>query len=135
LLAGAALLARRRKAPVEAIPPEAPPVVLERRLPAAMLLNLDAAEVGEIEFAPPLGSAPQVTARISAVLGTLSDEGGGKYGVGGDGWRLVFDLGRDDAVWTVAVDARGSDAAVEALDQLARETGWRVFVPRLGTFR
>jgi hypothetical protein len=135
LLAGAALLARRRKAPVEAIAPEVPPVALERRLPAAMLLNLDAAEVGEIEFAPPLGSAPEVAARISAVLGTLTDEGGGRLGVGGDGWRLVFDLGRDDTVWTVAVDARGSDAAVEALDQLARETGWRVFVPRLGTFR
>jgi hypothetical protein len=128
--------------PVAAPPPEAPawsdtpPVILERQLPPAMLLNLEpSASVNEIEYAPPLGNQQEVAARISSVLGPLASEGNGKYSVGGKGWLLAFDLGRDDSVWTAAVDVRGSEAGLDALDRLARETTWRVFVPRLGTFR
>jgi hypothetical protein len=135
LLVGAAAVRRRRGAPVEAPGPAVLPVELERRHPQAMLLNLESAEPGEIEYAPPLGGASDVTARISGVLGPLTDRGSGRYSVGGTDWRLDLDFGRDDPVWTVAVDPRGSDAALEALDTLARSTGWRVYIPKLGAFR
>ncbi len=116
--------------------PEPPPAILERRLPPAMLLNLDAsASITEIEYAPPLGNPQEVAARVAKVLGPLTEEGGGRYSVAGADWRLDFDLGRDDSVWTATVDTRGSEAALDALDRLARDTSWRVFVPRLGTFR
>jgi hypothetical protein len=113
-----------------------PAASLERRLPPAMLVNLDvSAAVSEIEYAPPLGDHAEVAARISTILGPLTDEGGGRYHVGGADWRMGLDLGRDTVVWTVALDVRGSDAAIDALDRLVRATNWRVFVPRLGTFR
>jgi hypothetical protein len=117
-------------------PPEPPPQILERRLPPAMLLNLDpSASVTEIEYAPPLGNAQEVAERIAGVLGPLTAAGDGRYSVSGSDWRLDFDLGRDDSVWTASVDARGSEAALDALDRVVRETSWRVFVPRLGAFR
>ena len=90
---------------------------------------------GGIEYAPPLGNTQEVVDRILTVLGPVIEEEDGGFSVGGDDWRLRFDLGSDNTVWTAVVDARGSSAAVEALDTLARHTGWRVFVPRLGTFR
>jgi MYXO-CTERM domain-containing protein len=112
------------------------PAVLERRLPAVMLLNLEpSAPLSDIEYAPPLGSPQEVAAQIVDVLGPLTDEGAGKYSIAGTGWQLGFDIGRGDPVWTVAVDVRGTDLALVALDKLARETRWRVYVPRLGTFR
>jgi len=100
-----------------------------------MLLNLEIAEPGEIEYAPPLGHREDVVAQISGILGPVTDEGGGRYRTGADDWSLTLDLGRDDPVWTVTADARGSEAALEALDRLGRETRWRVYVPKLGTFR
>jgi hypothetical protein len=142
LLLTAAALRRRRVPAAAGGPGEGPAVVeapapgLERRAPPAMLLNLDAsAALGEIEYAPPLGNPQEVVARITDALGALTAEGDASYGIGGPDWRLIFDLGRDESVWTVTVDARGSEAALEALDRLARETGWRVYVPRLGAFR
>jgi len=136
LLLGATALRRRRKEPAAVVAPERVPIVLERGLPPAMLLNLQTPDISQIEYAPPLGNPQEVAWRISSVLGPLAEEADGRFSVGGDGWRLGFDLGRDDeTVWTVAVEARGSDVAVAALDTLARETGWCVFVPRLGTFR
>jgi hypothetical protein len=137
VLAAAAL--RRRKAAVAEPAPAPTPVpaaTLERRLPPAMLLNLEpTASLSDIEYAPPLGSREEVVARISSVFAPLTDEGGGKYSAGGDDWRLRFDAGSDEPVWAVKVDVRGSEDALAALDRLARETTWRVFVPRLGTFR
>ena len=124
---------RRRRARGAEATVSAPP--LERCLPPAMLLNLEIAEAGEIEYAPPLGTRGDVVAQISAVLGPLTDEGEGRYRLGADDWRLTLDLGRDDPVWTVAADARGSEVACDTLDRLARETRWRVYVPKLGTFR
>lgn len=108
---------------------------LGRCLPPAMLLNVEIAEPREIEYAPPLGRRDDVVAQITAVLGPLTKEREGRYRVGADDWQLTLDLGPDDPVWTVAADARGSDAALEALDRLARETRWRVYVPGLGSFR
>ena len=131
-----AVIPAETSAAFEALAAADPQPILERRLPRAMLLNLgQSASPNEIESAPPLGNQQAVAARIANVLGRLTEHGRGKYSVLGDGWRLDFDLGRDDSVWTATVDARGRDAALEALDQLARQTNWRVFVPRLGTFR
>ena len=142
LLLVTAALRRRRLQPVAGTAGDAaavdtePAAALERRLPPAMLLNLEAsAALSEIEYAPPLGNAQEVLARITDALGALTSEGETRYSVGGPDWRLIFDLGRDESVWTVAVEARGSDAAVEALDRVARETSWRIYVPRLGAFR
>jgi hypothetical protein len=134
---------RRRRAPAAAeatgeapARTEPPGLALERRLPPAMLLNLyPSAALSEIEYAPPLGSPQEVVARITDAIGALTVEGDTRYSIGGSDWRLIFDLGRDESVWTVTVDVRGRDAALEALDRLARETGWRVYVPRLGAFR
>jgi hypothetical protein len=133
LLLAAAAWRRRKVVVVEPAP--TPPPQLERLLPPAMLLNLDSsASVNDIEYAPPLGSREEVSARIWGVLGPLTEDGG-KYSAGGDGWRIEFDPGSGEPVWAVAMDVRGSDAALAALDRLSRETNWRVFVPRLGTFR
>ena len=144
LLSGAALWRRRAPAAGETVASTdspaatsvAPSAGLERRLPPALLLNLEpSAPRTDIEYAPPLGSREEVAAQITRVLGTLVDEGDGRYSVAGADWRLGLDLGREDPVWTVAVDVRGSNAATEALDTLTRETSWRVYVPRLGAFR
>jgi hypothetical protein len=53
--------------------------------------------------------------------------------VRGPDWSLVLDLGRDEPVWTITVEARG-DGSTTALERLARETGWRIYIPKLGTF-
>ncbi len=139
LLVLAAAAPRRRKAVIAEpapAPPPVPPPPLGRRLPPAMLLNLGpSASLSDIEYAPPLGSREEVVARISSVFAPLTDEGGGKYSAGGDDWRLQFDAGSGEPIWAVTVDVRGSDDALAALDRLGRETTWRVFIPRLGTFR
>ena len=109
--------------------------VLERRLPRMMLVNLEpSAEAGEIEYAPPLGTRDEVRARIAAVLGELRAITDSRYAIEGPEWLLEIDLGADDPVWTVTIDARGSPAAAGELTRLAAGTGWRIFVPRLGTF-
>jgi hypothetical protein len=121
------------EAPAVAVPSA---LAFERRLPPALLLNLyPSAALSEIEYAPPLGNPQEVVARITDAIGALTAEGDTRYSIGGSDWRLTFDLGRDEPVWTVTVDVRGRDTALEALDRLARETGWRVYVPRLGAFR
>ena len=130
LLVAAGTLRRRPRAE-----PAVSPTPLERCLPSAMLLNLDVAEPSQIEYAPPLGPREDVVTRISGVLGPLTPEAEGRYRVGAGEWSLTLDLGRDDPVWTATADARGSDAAIDALDRLARENRWRVYVPRWGSFR
>ena len=112
-----------------------PPVTLPtRRLPSVMLLNLGpSAGVSELESAPPLGPRDQVRGRIDGILGATETAEDGRTTVGGPGWLLAFDLGREDQVWTITVEARG-DGSIGALERLGGETGWRVFVPKLGTF-
>ena len=140
-----AALASRRRAPRAAHVDEpiaadsggedafaAPP---PRRLPAVMLLNLErSAAAADLENAPPFGSHEEVTGRIAGVLGPLGGAAVRRKTVRGPGWSLAFDLGQDDRVWTIAVETRGSDNSIAALERLARETGWQIFVPRLGTF-
>ena len=113
-----------------------PPIELpSRRLPSVMLLNLGpSAGVSELESAPPLGFRDQVRGQIGAVLGATEAAQDGRVTVGGPGWLLAFDLGQEDQVWTITVEARGSDESIGALERLARETGWRIFVPKLGNF-
>lgn len=131
-----AVRARRKAVAVAPARGDVARPTLERRLPTAMLLNLEeSAAANEIEFAPPLGNQQEVVARISSVLGPLADNGGGKHSVGGRDWTLEFNLGAEQEVWTATVDVLGSEEAVAALERLARETHWRVFVPRLGAFR
>jgi hypothetical protein len=106
-----------------------------RRLPAVMLLNLGpSAAVDDLENAPPLGSHQEVVERIAGILGPLSGAADRRITVERPGWSLGFDLGGDDRVWTIAVETRGSDESIAALETLSRETGWQIFVPRLGTF-
>jgi hypothetical protein len=106
-----------------------------RRLPAVMLLNLQpSAAAADLETAPPFGRREEVIDRIAGVLGPLGGAADRRQTIQGSGWSLGFDLGEDDQVWTIAVDARGSDDSISALERLARETGWQIFVPRLGTF-
>lgn len=105
-----------------------------RRMPPAMLLNLGpSAGVGDLEAAPPLGSREAVSQRIAAVLGAGAAFENGRTAVRGPDWLLLLDLGRDEPVWTITVEARG-DGSTPALERLARETGWRIYIPKLGVF-
>jgi hypothetical protein len=100
-----------------------------------MLLNLEPlASLSELESAPPLGPRDQVGGRIGGILGPTEAARNGRATVSGPGWSLAFDLGQEDQVWTITVDASGGDGSVDALARLARETGWRIFVPKLGAF-
>jgi hypothetical protein len=121
--------------PVEipAADPEQKPVQ-PRRLPSAMLLNLGpAAEVTDLETAPPLGTRSEVRDRVVQVLGPSGTFHDGRATLIGPGWSLALDLGRDEPAWTVTVEARG-DGSTLALERLARDTGWRIFIPKLGVF-
>jgi hypothetical protein len=99
------------------------------------LLNLGpSASLRELESAPPLGPRDTVGGRIGGILGATEAAGDGRAAASGPGWSLAFDLGQEDQVWTITVEALGSDGSIDALERLARETGWRIFVPKLGTF-
>jgi hypothetical protein len=113
-------------------PPVAPP---SRRLPPVMLLNLGpSASLSELESAPPLGFRDKVGGRIGAILGATETSQDGRATARGPGWLLAFDLGQEDEVWTITVEALGDNGSIDALERLARETGWRIFVPKLGSF-
>jgi len=117
--------------PVDEVP-AAPPA---RRLPSVMLLNLGpSASLSELESAPPLGPRDTVAGRIGGILGATEAARDGRAVASGRGWSLAFDLGQEDQVWTITVEALGTDESIDALERLARETGWRIFVPKLGTF-
>jgi hypothetical protein len=145
---GLALLAvaffwRSRRAPHVAV--EEAPAVLDAvadsgvvphspRIPPVMLLNLGPTSgPADIESAPPLGSRDEVLQQITAVLGRTGAAEDGRVHLHGPNWSLTLDVGRQDPVWTVTVDARGDDS-VDVLGRLARETGWRMFIPKLGRF-
>jgi hypothetical protein len=121
--------------PVESPREEAPLAPAVRRLPSVMLLNLGpSADLTELESAPPLGPRDQVGGRIGGILGATEADGAGRAAASGPGWSLAFDLGQEEQVWTITVEAFGSDRSIDALERLARETGWRIFVPKLGVF-
>jgi hypothetical protein len=109
-------------------------VATPRRIPSAMLLNLGpSAGAGDLEAAPPLGNREEVRERLAALLGAADTTQDGRAMVRGEDWSLALDLGREEPVWTITVEARG-DGSTGALEQLARETGWRIYIPKLGTF-
>jgi hypothetical protein len=131
---------RRRSAahvvdrPVDAALAESMDARPSRRIPSAMLLNLGpAADAADLETAPPLGCRSEVRDRIVQVLGRSGAVHDSHATVNGPGWSLALDLGREEPVWTVTVEARG-EGSTSALERLARETGWRIFIPKLGTF-
>lgn len=141
--AGAALLLlsvmRRRRSPEQveqaAVPPgDVPGEPAPRRLPAVMLLNLPpTADVGAVEHAPALGSRGEVTEQIAQHLGWVPVDRSGRGTLSGPDWSLTLDLGSEEPVWTVAIEARG-EGSIRPLATLARGTGWRMFMPRRGTF-
>ncbi|MEP6914077.1 MAG: hypothetical protein ABJC89_00455 [Acidobacteriota bacterium] len=105
-----------------------------RRLPGVMLLNLGAFDdASAIEHAPPIGSRAEVTRSIRNALGDVDLDGNRNATARGTGWSLDLDFGSDEPVWTVTATARG-DGSLPALQRLARDTGWRLFIPRLGGF-
>lgn len=114
---------------------ETPAPAMPRRLPPVMLLNLEAsAGTNDLEYAPAFGPRDEVKERIAGALGPLSSAAGGREQVSGADWMLAFDLGREEHVWAITAEARGGDGSIGALETLSLETGWRLFVPRLGTF-
>lgn len=121
----------RDRAPATTLPDETVP---PRRIPPALLLNLGpSAEAGDLEGAPPLGTRRDVSERLAAIIGALTAGAHGHAVARGPDWVLTLDPGREDPVWTIAVDARG-DGSVSALERLARDTGWQIYVPKLGVF-
>lgn len=125
--------ARRDRAGATAGAPDEA-AVPPRRIPPAMLLNLGpSAEAGDLEGAPPLGTRHDVSERLAAIIGPLTPDAHGHVVARGTDWVLRLDLGREDPVWTIAVDARG-DGSSSALERLARDTGWQIYVPKLGVF-
>ncbi len=104
------------------------------RIPPVMLLNLSPTSgPADLEFAPPLGSRKDVLQRIKAILGHIGAAPDGRVNLQGPNWALTLDVGPEDPVWTVTIDARGDESA-DVLARLVRETGWRIFMPKLGRF-
>ena len=110
---------------------------IPRRIPPAMLLNLDAsAGPGEIEHAPPIGSRAETLSRIAENVidfGEAGFDATGRRVLSGPDWTLLLDIGTADVVWTVTAEARG-DRSLGVLERLARGTGWRIYVPQRGAF-
>jgi hypothetical protein len=99
-----------------------------------MLLALDEwAELDAIEHAPPLGSRADVLQRMGGAFPAATFDDGGRAIVEGPDSSLTIDLGTQDPVWTATVEPRGR-AGLEAARALATVTGWRLFVPKHGTF-
>jgi hypothetical protein len=142
--AGAALvllaLMRRRRSPepVEqeaAVPPgDVSGEGMSRRLPAIMLLNLPpTADVDAVERAPALGSRAEAIEQIVRHLGWVHVDWNGRGTLSGPDWSLTLDLGSDEQVWTIAIETRG-EGSIRPLAALARGAGWRMFMPKRGTF-
>jgi hypothetical protein len=117
--------------------PAATPVDLPRRaatlLPRLLLLNLEVSDGPEaIETAPPLGTRDGVIAILYGLIPDLHRDESARVLTRHDG-SIKLDLGVDDPVRTVVVEARG-----EAGGALAKEvlnmTGWRAFAPKTGLF-
>jgi hypothetical protein len=142
-LLAVALFWRSRRAPHIAVEgdPAVPDVAPDSdvwshlpRIPPVMLLNLaPTSGPADLESAPPLGSRKDVLQRFKAILGHIDAAPDGRVNLQGPTWALMLDVGREDPVWTVTIEARGDESA-EVLARLVRETGWRMFMPKLGRF-
>ena len=107
---------------------------LSRRVPPVMLVNLGPAAVpADLESAPPLGTRREVRDRVTAAVGRVELGANGRAVARGPDWSLALNFGEEDPVWTIAIEARG-DGSTGPIERLAHETGWRIFVPRLGRF-
>lgn len=107
---------------------------LPDRLPAIMLLNVGrTASAADIESAPPLGPRREVIARLRKVLPELDVDASGRWRRGGPDHSLQLDLGVDEIVHTVVLEAVGH-AGAGMVRALVESTGWRAFVPKRGQF-
>jgi hypothetical protein len=102
------------------------------RLPKLLLLKLEVDATPEnVENAPPLGSRRDVVEILSGVIQDL-EMSKGTVLARPDG-SLILDLGPDDPVPAVVIDARG-EAGVALVKEVLLMTGWRAFVPKTGLF-
>ncbi len=121
-------------AAVQAGVPEPGDAPQPSRIPPVLLVNLaPSSGPADLESAPPLGSRKDVLHRIKSVLGHIGGAPDGRVNLQGPNWALTLDVGREDPVWTVTLQARGDESA-DVLARLVRETGWRIFMPKLGRF-
>ena len=103
-------------------------------LPAIMLLQVGPdAGLEQIESAPPLGTRAQVLARLRDELPDVELGADGRGTHTGPDHSVTFDLGPDDLVHTLVVDAAGQ-TGVSLVRWLMEGTGWRGFVPKRGSF-
>jgi hypothetical protein len=123
-------------APVETAEPTTPVAPLEPRYAPMLLLNLpDTAGAEAIEQAPPLGPWPDVVQQLSEACGGIGFDENGRGLFEGTGFSVIVDVGVSSPlpVWTVTIRARGP-AALDAARRVGTHTGWRIFVPKHGTF-
>lgn len=74
----------------------------------------------------PLGSAPDVRRRLSALLPGIdwSDSTWGMYE--GEGFSIEFNVGGDDPISDMMLHVRGGGDAIAAIVKFARPLGWSV---------
>lgn len=113
----------------------ATPVPAARGVAIPRLLLVDVrADAGPdaVETAPPLGARRDVVATICGVVPDLDAEPGGRVLRHRSG-ALSLDLGVEDPVATVVIDARG-EGGVALTREILLMTGWRAFAPKTGLF-
>jgi hypothetical protein len=152
LLAALPFLLARRRHVFDRPAPEAPPPPLDRprapvmpaahpppmpapavSLPQLLLLNVGAGCGPEaVEGAPPLGSRAAVIEILCGVVPDLAVDAERRILSRADR-SLRIDLGRNDPVPTVVVDARG-EAGAALVKEILLMTGWRAFAPTTGLF-
>jgi hypothetical protein len=103
------------------------------KIPRLLLLHVDqAAGPDAVEHAPPLGTRDDVIGILRSAVDELELDAPGRTLRHRSG-ALTLDLGVQDPVPAIVVDARGEAGAA-----LAREillvAGWRAFVPKTGLF-
>jgi hypothetical protein len=103
------------------------------KIPRLLLLHVDqAAGPDAVEHAPPLGTRDDVIGILRGAVDELELDAAGRTLRHRSG-ALTLDLGVQDPVPAIVVDARGEAGAA-----LAREillvAGWRAFVPKTGLF-
>jgi hypothetical protein len=103
-------------------------------LPAMLLLNVgETAARDAIEQAPPLGSGAATRARLQSALPGLQFDETGRGMLTTKDCSLRIDLGTAEPIWTATVRSEG-EGAPAVLQELVRTTGWRLYVPKRGTF-
>ena len=110
------------------------PPASRRAFRGLMLLNLPSdAGRDAIEHAPPLGTREEVVRQLATVLDGVRIDERGRGTVATPGLWLSCDIGTSPFVATAVVHAEGQQASV-VLRRLAELTGWRLYVPREGSF-